>query len=328
MQTQEPVDAVIAWVDGNDPAHKQKISPYLNHQDFVSDDIAGATRYRSVGEIIYCVASILRFAPFIRKIFIISDNQNPNLDEFIQLNFPDCTTTIEIVDHTVLFSGYESYLPVFNSLSIETCTYRIPDLTENYVYFNDDFFLVRPVQYTDWFRDDKIIAYGKWRNIVADKFLWLIKPLKNGHKPIGFKDTMIAAALKLGRKWKYFHLDHTPHPMKKSVLEQYFIQHPNQFISNISYKFRSPRQFNPQELYYLLMFQAGKAIRIPVKDKFLYLKPVKRGDKYVTRKMNTFESNTEIRFCCIGSLDLATTSDREKLLNWLENILNIKNNKR
>jgi hypothetical protein len=328
MQTKEPVDAVIAWVDGNDPAHKQKIHPYLNHQNLTFDDIAGPTRYRSVGEIIYSVASILRFAPFIRKIFIISDNQNPNLNDFIQLNFPDCTTKIEIVDHTVLFRGYESYLPVFNSLAIETCTYRIPDLMENYVYFNDDFFLVRPVQYTDWFKSDSIVAYGNWRNILLDKLLWLIKPLKNGHKPIGFKDTMITAAIKLGRIWKYFHLEHIPHPLKKSVLEQYFIQHPDHFLSNISYKFRSPGQYNPQELYYLLMFKAGKAIREPVKNKFLYLKPVKRGDKYVTRKINTFELNTDIRFCCIGSLDLATNTDREKLLEWLEKVLNIKNNKR
>ena len=85
MNTIQPVDVVISWVDGNDPAHKQKIQPYLDSQARKSEDIAGPTRYGSVGEIFFCVASIYRFAPFIRKIFIITDNQNPNLDEYFFL---------------------------------------------------------------------------------------------------------------------------------------------------------------------------------------------------------------------------------------------------
>ena len=62
----KPIDIVITWVDGDDPIHKKKREKYLagsNLQQY--DDIAGTTRYRSVGEIDYCVASILRFAPFV-----------------------------------------------------------------------------------------------------------------------------------------------------------------------------------------------------------------------------------------------------------------------
>jgi len=98
MNTIQAVDVVISWVDGNDPAHKQKIKPFLDSQSRKSDDIAGSTRFDSVGEIFYCIASIYRFAPFVRKIFIISDNQNPCMDEFIQENFPESKIEIEIVD--------------------------------------------------------------------------------------------------------------------------------------------------------------------------------------------------------------------------------------
>lgn len=323
MSTFQPVDVVISWVDGNDPAHKQKIEPFLNQQSRKSQDVAGPTRYNSVGEIFYSVASIFRFAPFVRKIFIIADNQQPNLDAFIQLNFPDSTIQIEIVDHSILFRGYESVLPVFNSRAIETCTFRIPGLSENYVYLNDDFFLIRPVKYDDWFRNDSIVAYGQWRSIILDRLLWLIKPMKNGHKPVGFKDSMITSALKLNRKWRYFHLEHMPHPLKKSVLERFFETHPDLFNSNISYKFRSSKQFNTQALYYLLMFEAKKAILTSTNDVFLYMKPVGRGDKYVTRKLNAYQNNPGLKFCCIGSLDLATDDDRKELLDWLRQIMNI-----
>jgi hypothetical protein len=318
-----PIDVVISWVDGNDPAHKNKIQPYLNPKVRKSEDIAGATRYGSVGEIFYCVASIFRFAPFVRKIFIITDNQNPNLDIFIQKNFPESTIEIEIVDHSILFSGYEQVLPVFNSRAIETCTFRIPGLSENYVYFNDDFFLVRPVMPEDWYRNDHIVAYGHWRSILLDKLLWLIKPLKNGHKPVGFKDSMLLSALKLKRRWTYFHLEHVPHPLKKSMLEVFFTKNPAFLVSNISHKFRSAKQFNTQALYYMLMFDVNKAIQTPTNNVFLYLKPVNRGVGYITRKLSTFEQQKDIKFCCMGSLDMATEADRKELLLWMQKLLKI-----
>jgi hypothetical protein len=323
MNTLQPVDVVISWVDGNAQTHKEKMQPFLSSQARKSEDIAGPTRYNSVGEIFYSVASIYRFAPFVRKIFIISDGQNPNLDAFIQNNFPESNIQIEIVDHTVLFRGYEHALPVFNSRAIETCTYRIPDLSENYVYLNDDFFLIRPVKYEDWFNGDSIVAYGHWRSIILDRLLWLIKPMKNGHKPVGFKDAMITSARKLNRKFSYFHLEHMPHPMKKSVLVNFFSVHPYLFNSNISYKFRSAKQFNTQALYYLLMFEAGKAVLTSTQAVFLYMKPVRRGDNYVNRKLNIYWNNPELKFCCIGSLDLATDDDRNALLAWLQEILHI-----
>lgn len=320
----EPIDAVIAWVDGNDPLHRKKIQPYLSKKAETSDDIAGPTRYRSEGEIFYCVSSILRFAPFIRKIFIVTDEQDPRLDDFIQVNFPENKIPVEIVDHKVIFRDYEQYLPVFNSRAVETCIHRIPDLSENYVYFNDDFFLINPIRETDWFVYDKTVAYGNWRNLILDRLLWLIKPLKNGHKPVGFKDGMISAARKFGNKWKYFHLDHTPHALKKSVIADYFSKNPHLFLSNISYKFRSGKQFNTHELYYLSMLKSNKAIVKPASEHLLYIKPVKRGDNYLNRKLNMFKISNNLKFCCIGSLDLATEKDRNTLLDWLRNTLNIK----
>ncbi|MDR3327930.1 MAG: Stealth CR1 domain-containing protein [Prevotellaceae bacterium] len=320
MNEKNNIDVVIAWVDGNDPKHRNKLQQFLKTEDRRSDDISGSTRYASEGEIYYCVASVLRFAPFVRKIFIVTDNQNPDLDNFIQRNFSGNTVPVEIVDHKVLFGGYEQYLPTFNSLSIETCLFRIPDLSENFVYFNDDCFLVRPLSYSDWYVQDSVVAIGNWRSIFFDSLLRLIKPRKNGRKPFGFKDSMLNAAQILDTRRSYFHIAHTPHPLKKSVLEQYFTQHEDQLIANISHKFRNETQFNPQELFYLLMFKAQKCIRKPA-SRLLYMKPTGRRKGYITRKLRQFETSNEILYCCIGSLDLACGKDRTKLLDWLKNIL-------
>ena len=52
------IDAVITWEDGNDPRHRAKREQYGDKKSLNRDDIAGSTRYTSIGEIMYCVASI------------------------------------------------------------------------------------------------------------------------------------------------------------------------------------------------------------------------------------------------------------------------------
>ena len=43
----------------------------------LGEDVGGNCRFQSLGEIRYCVESINIFAPFIRKIFIVTDGQDP-----------------------------------------------------------------------------------------------------------------------------------------------------------------------------------------------------------------------------------------------------------
>ncbi|MDL2322745.1 Stealth CR1 domain-containing protein [Bacteroidales bacterium OttesenSCG-928-A17] len=319
-----PIDAVITWVDGDDPAHQEKMRPYLNAVDAGLDDVAGSTRFKSIKEIYFCVASIYRFAPFIRKIFIVTDNQNPELEPFLKENFPEGPNIpIEIVDHTTIFKGYEQHLPLFSSRAIESGLYRIPGLSENYIYFNDDVMLSGPFEPEDWFVDDKVVIRGHIRNMILDKFISSLKPRKNGHKPIGFKDGMRKSAELVGSKYQYFYNSHTPHPAKKSALEQFHKEHPGKLAKNISYRFRHADQYNPQALFYMYMLKEKRNQLIIKNEKELYIKPVNRGELYVKRKIRDFDRKHP-RLICVQSLDQATETDRQTILNWLGSILNIR----
>ena len=83
------IDAVITWVDGNDPVHRQKRNRLASPDMLKADDVAGDTRFVEVGEIAWCVASINRYAPWINKIYIVTDAQDPHLEEFMERNFPE-----------------------------------------------------------------------------------------------------------------------------------------------------------------------------------------------------------------------------------------------
>ena len=66
-----PIDVVLPWVDGSDPELAARRARYAQGDALVNEEVGGSTRYASVGEIRWCVASLLRFAPFVRKIFIL-----------------------------------------------------------------------------------------------------------------------------------------------------------------------------------------------------------------------------------------------------------------
>ncbi|EPR72930.1 hypothetical protein ADIWIN_2018 [Winogradskyella psychrotolerans RS-3] len=169
---QHAIDAVILWVDGNDEHHKAKMLPFLEDKTKINSE-KFRTRYDQVNEIKFTIDSILKYAPYIRNIHIITDNQTP---DFLKNNKEDTYNKVSIVDHKVVFKGFEEYLPTFNCRPIETCLYRIPDLAEHFIYMNDDFFLINETKPSDFFKNGLPVLRGKWLKFDKDIFY---KNLKN-----------------------------------------------------------------------------------------------------------------------------------------------------
>ena len=314
--TVSPIDFVISWVDGNDPVHKRKLASYTTGKKETSnDDVAGSTRFANIGEINYCVASIHRYAKFARQIFIITDGQDPHLEEFLKGHFED-TIPIHIVDHKTIFEGYEEYLPTFNSRAIEAMLWRIPGLSEKFVYLNDDFLFVAPCTEKDFFDGDRTICYAEWYSTAFAKFLRLVKPKKKGHKPIGFKDSMLNALSIIGESRRFLYLAHTPRALRRSFYEKFFTENPEVLIRNIRHRFRDAEQYNSQELFYMTEHRAGKCIVRDPKKFGLYMKPRKDGD-YVQKKLDGFDRNHQALFCCFNSLDQASAEDQKLVTDWI-----------
>ncbi|MDG2193444.1 MAG: Stealth CR1 domain-containing protein [Polaribacter sp.] len=331
MKKNSAIDVVITWVDGSEPKHKQKIEKFLNTSKQHRVSGAHTTRFESVNEIKYCVLSILKFAPFVRKIFIVTDGQNPKLDKDIKTLFPNRLKDVQIIDHKEIFEGYEEFLPTFNSLSIETFMWRIKGLADNFVYFNDDLFLVRTICPEDWFRNGSPVMRGQWKS--RPSILLLRKRLLNQIKkgifqikepnlhPV-FKISQYWIAEILGFKKKYFRTAHTPNPLNKLRLEQFFKEHKNIFIKNASYRLRHYSQYNTVALANHIEISNNNSCFETTQE--VYLKPVNKGPGYITKKLAKWKKNKEIKFMCVQSLDMATKKDRERILQWLEN--NLKSN--
>lgn len=319
-----PIDAVITWVDGNDPAHRAKRKAFLTDKaEDRSDDIGGATRFSSSGEIFFCIGSILRFAPFVRKIFIVTDCQDPHTDDFIHRNFPDTGTGVEVVDHRVIFRGYEQYLPTFNSLSIETMLYRIPGLSEHFVYFNDDMFLMRGISRDDWFEGGKTVLLADRFSVTAARLLRAVKLPKGGHRPFGYKDAMLNAARILGSSC-FWLFPHGPVALSRSWYERFYSGNADVLENNIRHRFRDASQYNPQSLYTIDAVRSGQCVVRSPRGKALFIKEESGKANYMERKLREADSGRDLAYGCINSMDKAPENDRAMFVEWICNRLKIK----
>ena len=324
-EKQGQIDAVITWVDGNDPKHQLKLEQALGGKSRKKIPGADNTRFGNANELKYCLLSILTFAPFIRKIFIVTDEQDPNVIPFIKQDFPERVNDIRIVDHQEIFRGYEKYLPTFNSRSIESVIWRIEGMADNFVFFSDDMFLVKEIKPEDLFVQNRPVMRGTWLLTPVLRKAWnslrkgVNKNILNNPdfqpKPSFHFGQWNAAAL-LGFKWRYFFSSHTPHAVSKKTLETYFKENPEILENQISYKFRHNDQFNFASLTYHLEIRSGNTNF--AKPIFSFLHPYGRKEGYVDRKIKKCVENPEIKFMNVQSLELCKKSDQEKIISWME----------
>ena len=318
------MDCVLTWVDGDDPVFRSRMAPYLTGaREDSRNDVAGRARLTSCREIVVTVASILRFAPFVKRIFIVTDGQDPGLGPFLARYFPENRVPVVIVDHKVIFEGYEGYLPVFNSMSIETMIWRIPDLSEDFLYLNDDYFLLAPVTEADVLSPEgKSLFYGTPMRVAWADFLRRFHKKKNGRRRVSYRDTLANGARIAGEK-EFFMLAHTPEAMKKSVFESFFRDNPDVMLSNIAHRFREDGQFNVQSLYYTLGVRDGFAERRSPKDVSIMLRPQPKKWGYMKRKLAKAAHIKDLKFGCMNSLQDAREEDARLFWQWVSDRIGV-----
>ena len=313
---EKQIDAVICWVDGDDPAHRRKRMEYASSRQAARDDIAGPTRYASRNEIAYCVCSLLRNVPFLHCIYIITDGQDPPVWDAVAKNFPENRIPIRVVDHREVFRGYEQVLPVFSSAAIETVMWRIEGLSEWFLYLNDDFAVTAPLTMEDFFCGDRPVVFGYWHRTFTAR---LEKWWKAGR--LHFRDAMLRAADAIGTR-RFVRIMHTPRLYHRPVQERFYREHPEIFLRNIGFRFRSPLRVDNNSLVATLMaLEEGAVVRYD-KDDVLYLQP-RRCRARLLRAFEKCRSRENAKYFCVNSLDKIPPDIAARIQSWLAGRLGI-----
>lgn len=137
------IDFVVPWVDGADVEWQKSKLLHTGVATDISD-----VRYRDWGGFKYWFRSVENYAPWVNRIFLITAGQVPS---WLNTNHPKLC----LIDHKDYIP--DECLPTFSSHAIELNLHRVIDLSENFVYFNDDMFL------NDFVNEDDFFCQGKPR---------------------------------------------------------------------------------------------------------------------------------------------------------------------
>lgn len=100
------------------------------------------TRFRSWGTLKYLFRGIESYMPFIRNVILVVARES-------QVPVWVDKSKVRIVYHRDFIP--EQFLPTFNSCTIESYFWRIPDLADRIIYFNDDIFPIGPMAESTFF---------------------------------------------------------------------------------------------------------------------------------------------------------------------------------
>lgn len=304
------VDVVYAWVNGAENAHAKKKNYWLKEEVSENLDVGSvdSTRFLDSGELWYSIKLLKKNAPWIRNIYLVTDNQKPHwLTVALEKEL-----SLQVVDHRVIFSGYENYLPTFNSRTIETMIYNIPGCDDEIIYFNDDVFLVNPVNYEDFFRNGKIVLRGKlaskfsfvdrlFRRIIRKKYYGLV-----GRRPML---SNVANGL------FYYDIAHVAHPIRITSFKEIFSVPPFP-EKNIKYRFRGKKQISPIG-YYVNVQRNRECILIGNRD-WIYVNSAIEGSEKVNNKLEICKKDRSMKILCVQSLDLAPSDVRTEVFSFLK----------
>ena len=145
---QEPIDLVYLWCDAADAKWTAKRMEAARACGLAADaDGNLPCRFIARNELRYALRSAARYVPWVRKVFIVHDDDN-ELPRWLNRDNP----RLQIVRHSEIMPA--RFLPCFCPITIEHYLAQIPDLSERFLYANDDMMFYRPLEPSFFFASD------------------------------------------------------------------------------------------------------------------------------------------------------------------------------
>lgn len=245
------IDFVIIWVDGNDPAWQTERLKYKQGKG--SD--ARIQRYRDWDNLKYWFRGVEKYANWVDKIHFVTWGHLP---KWLNINHPK----LNIVRHEDYIPS--KFLPTFSSHVIELNLHRISKLSEQFVYFNDDMFLIKPTSPKDFFVKGKPCDSGVLTVHCYSDGMFVLAPFRNVgiiNRYFDYKKTLYEKPfnwfnIKYGTKLIYnlvllpcprfpgFYQQHLPSSFLKSTFNKLWELIPSELEDTCSRRFRSIQDFN------------------------------------------------------------------------------------
>lgn len=249
----EKIDFVIPWVNGSD------LNWLTEKEQYKPGTLADASshRYRDWDNLQYWFRGVEKFAPWVHKIYFITWGHVP---AWLNIKHPK----LQIVNHKDYIPT--QYLPTFSANPIELNMHRIKGLEEKFVYFNDDMFLVSPVNECDFFEkgepcDSAVLSVHCYQRGIIESHIPLsdvgvINDFFDMHQVIkrdfskwlqpcyGLSLLLRSACLMPSPRFPGFWQHHLPTSFCKSTFQEVWEKVPEIMDETCSHKFRNTMDVN------------------------------------------------------------------------------------
>lgn len=250
----DTVDVVYTWVNHLDPnwqsLHLEALEsgrlPQGQHASV--NDMA---RFQNRDELKYSINSLRRYAPWIRNIFIVTNCELPT--------WAANDRQIIGITHESIFPHIDD-LPTFNAFAIEACLHRVPGLSEHFIYFNDDVFLLRPVKIEDFFPSENEVSVFVSRHDIPVHWSENLRPVE--YSMLNVRE-ILTQRFGFDPKKK---LEHAPFPLLKSLMFEIEEEYSASLADTRSHAFRYPTDLplsTTLHAYYSLATGRGRIKKIP-----------------------------------------------------------------
>lgn len=289
------IDFIFPWVNPHDPDW-QKQYKFFSGNDIHFDK---NPRFRENPMLRYVFRSVESFAPWIDRVVLIASSKSQLLP---WMN----TDTIKVVEHKDFIP--ERYLPVFNSTAIEMFLARIPDISENFIYSNDDCYFLKPTTRDDFFEKN-----------MTPKFFYSVKDEVKTEFQISVKrafDAVRSVNSSFVAKSQYLRPSHHMRSMNRSVmLDVYRIFH-NDMASSIT-RFRDNKKNINQYIYWDYAALTGKCSKFESNNgAYISIK-----DNFTCRQLEMLYKNPGRRTSiCINDNELTDVSCYDELVELMDTI--------
>lgn len=249
------IDFVIPWVNGGDLEwQKEKEKYWIKEGNTPFLDGNQASRFRDWDNLRYWFRGVEKFTPWVNKIYFVTCGHIP---EWLNTHHPK----LEVINHKDYIP--KEYLPVFQANPIELNFHRITSLEEHFVYFNDDMFVISPMEKKDFFVNglprEMATMYLLTNDGKEDTFQYMLFRMmgevnqqfdlhdsikKNPFKwfnPIYKKYLLNNFLLYRFHNVSGLYTPHVPSSLRKSTMMEVWENIPNSMVETCKHRFRNPR---------------------------------------------------------------------------------------
>jgi hypothetical protein len=319
------IDIVYTWVNSQDSAWQKKRAEFAKEE--TGEDLsyrAGECRFRDNDELKYSLRSIEKYLPFIRRVYIVHTGAAP---DWLRKDRDDL---VFVSQEDIL---PKSCFPSYQSDVIESFLYKIPGLSEYYIYSNDDTFFCAPHTEGDLFNEEGKARVGITPRLAGDYVTSVCRAMElnagralkkriRTSKPVvvsRYPWFPVAARCLVKGIMPFNTMTHVAQPFRKSIWPEFHKIFADEIGILCQSRFRSPRGFTINMMAHHFALSSNKAI-FELHNENDYMgrsAPVENRDAF---KRGLLEKSSEIKRFCLND-EPADNND-----GWNDYVAGILNN--